>query len=512
MAIEIKMPSVGTTTDEVRIVRWKFEEGQFVKKGDVLCEVETDKVIVEVESYAEGMLLKIYYEADSVITTGTVLAIIGNPEEDIKIISQGYKDDKRPDIIKENKNQADEIYKKNISNYVKSDFIKDYPVKKDFVKDNFAETAPAVNPAVKNIIGKNDAENFRSEDKINHENNLSLNKINKNKINKIDKVENEHEKLLQMYRKMFQIRTFEEKLKYLFLEGKMPGTIHQYIGMEACAVGVCLALEKDDVIASTHRPVGHALAKGLSADELMAELFGKVTGCCKGKGGAMHLGDLAKGMIPAIAVVGGNIPIITGVALSFKIRNEKRVAVSFFGDGASNEGAFHEALNMAAVYNLPAVFVCENNGYSASTSIKNTLKIENIADRASAYGMEGLVADGMNVLDVYEKAKTAVDNARNRKGPALLELKTFRFCGHSRRDPNTYMTEEEKKYWKEKDPIINFEDYLINEANISVKEIDNIKSEVELEIENSVEFAEKSLYPDPVEIYTDLYVNLKVPE
>ena len=527
MAIEIKMPSAGTTTDEVRIISWKFKEGQFVKKGDILCEVETDKAVVEVESYAEGTILKIFHESDSYVTTGTVLAIVGNPGEDIneyiKIIDQRDKDDKKVNIIKENKNQSEEIIKENYSNPAKSNFIKDDLVKKDFIKDNLTGTVSDINSAVKNITSENDIRDFKNEDKINADKfknikniNLIASKINKdkktNKVNKNYKIENDHEKLLQMYKKMFEIRAFEEKVKYLFLEGKMPGTIHQYIGMEACATGVCMALEEDDVIASTHRPAGHALAKGLTANELMAELYGKATGCCRGKGGAMHLGDLNKGMIPAIAVVGGNIPIITGVALSFKVRNEKRVAVSFFGDGASNEGAFHEALNMAAVFNLPAVFVCENNGYSASTSIKKTLKIENIADRASAYGMYGLIADGMNVLDVYKKAKIAVDNARNGKGPALLELKTFRFCGHSRRDPNTYMTEEEKKYWKAKDPIINFENYLINKADISINEINNIKSEVELEIEDSVVFAEKSPYPEPEEVFTDCYVSLIVPK
>jgi len=182
------------------------------------------------------------------------------------------------------------------------------------------------------------------------------------------------EKLITMYRQMVTIRQLEESIKYLFLEGKMPGTIHQYTGMEACAVGVCAALFKRDVIASTHRPNGHAVAKGLSLKSILAELYGKKTGCSKGKGGAMHIGNIDKGMINGNAVVGANIPITVGIALAFKLKKEKRVAVSFFGDGATNEGAFHEGLNMAAVYNVPAIFVCENNQYGASTSIKKVTK------------------------------------------------------------------------------------------------------------------------------------------
>ena len=251
-----------------------------------------------------------------------------------------------------------------------------------------------------------------------------------------------NKKLISMFESMIEIRTFEEKVQFLFLEGKMPGTIHQYIGMEACAVGVCSTLKEGDIIGSTHRPHGHAIARGIPVREIMAELYGKTTGCCKGKGGSMHIGDIKRGMLPAIAIVGGNIPVVVGMALAFKLKGEDKVAVSFFGDGASNEGAFHEALNMASIYEVPAVFVCENNLYGASTSIKKTLKIENISDRASSYGMKGVIADGMDVLDVYDKASKAIGDARTGEGPTLLELKTFRYCGHSRRDPSNYIPKE----------------------------------------------------------------------
>jgi len=320
------------------------------------------------------------------------------------------------------------------------------------------------------------------------------------------------QKAVGMFRTMLEIREFEEKIRFLFLEGKMPGTVHQYIGMEACAAGVCAALDEHDVIASTHRPHGHAIARGISMDEIAAELYGRTTGCCRGKGGSMHVGDLSKGMLPAIAIVGANIPIVMGMALSFKIRGQKRVAVSFFGDGASNEGAFHEGLNMAAVYDVPAVFVCENNQYGASTSIKSVSKIENIADRAAAYGMTGDVADGMNVLDVYEHAKKAVESARQGKGPTLLELKTFRLCGHSRRDPNKYMSDEEKEYWKSKDPIPFFERIIIENKLMDNDEISGLREEVSKRVEQAIAFGQSSPKPAPEDTLKDFYVTMDVPD
>jgi len=319
------------------------------------------------------------------------------------------------------------------------------------------------------------------------------------------------EKLMGMFMKMLEIRKFEEGIRYLFLEGKMPGTVHQYIGMEACAVGVCTALDEHDVIASTHRPHGHAIAKGISMKAIAAELYGRTTGCCKGKGGSMHVGDLSKGMLPAIAIVGANIPIVMGMALAFKLRGEPKVAVSFFGDGASNEGAFHEGLNMASVYNVPAVFVCENNLYGASTSIKRVSRIENIADRAAAYGMRGDITDGMNVLDVYEHAKAAVARARAGEGPTLLELKTFRLCGHSRRDPNNYMTKEEKEYWNKKDPIPYFEKILIEEKILDEEKATAMKKSVEESVKKAVEFGQNSPEPKPADTFEGLYITMEVP-
>ncbi len=480
--IEIKMPQLGQTTDEVRIVRWLVKEGQEVKRGEPLCEVETDKVVMELESVESGTVSKIISEPDSQVKTGEVVALIEPP-------------------VKKTTPSAD-VEKPDSSSGIETSVIE---------KGNLTGTIQTTSISEKDIIEKDATISHETYfDKANHHTTIKVHTLNlterKNILTEIGK-----DKAIGMLQRMIEIREFEERIRLLFLEGKMPGTIHQYIGQEACAVGVCWALEKDDVMASTHRPHGHAIARGIPMDAIMAELYGKTTGCCKGKGGSMHIGDLSKGMLPAIAIVGGNIPIVGGMALAFKLRNEPRVAVSFFGDGASNEGAFHESLNMAQIYKVPAVFVCENNLYGASTSIKLTAKVENIADRACAYGMRSDIGDGMDVLDVYRRTKNAAEFARSSKGPTLLELKTFRFCGHSRRDPNNYMTKEEREYWKLRDPIILFENLLLTEGILDDKEILNLRKEVDTIIDKAVEFGQTGPNPEPEDTYKDLYVTMEVP-
>jgi len=305
------------------------------------------------------------------------------------------------------------------------------------------------------------------------------------------------ELLLSFYRKMVLIRQFEERIKFLFLEGIMPGTIHQYQGEEAVAVGVCSALKPDDVITSTHRPHGHALAKGLSVESLMHELFGKPTGCCRGKGGSMHVGDLEKGMVPAVAIVGGGLPIATGIALSFKMKKESRVAVAFMGDGAVNEGAFHEAVNMGAIWSLPVVYVIENNLYSASTPIFKMVRLKKLSDRAAGYGIPGVTVDGNNVLEVFETARQAVERARAGEGPTLVECMTYRITGHSRRDPCNYQPEEERRQALEKEPIRRFQSYLLAEGVATQAALDRIREQVDAEIEQAVLSAMAAPDPDP---------------
>ena len=254
----------------------------------------------------------------------------------------------------------------------------------------------------------------------------------------------ETNELTQLYERMVLIREFEERVKFLFLEGSMPGTIHQCQGQEATAVGVCAALEESDWITSTFRGHGHALAKGLGVQEMMDELYGARTGCSGGKGGSMHMGNMDKGMVPGIAIVAGGIPLATGMALSFRMRTQPHVVACFFGDGAVAEGAFHEGVNMAAIWKLPVIFVCENNLYGASTHVEKVMNDPRISSRAASYGFHGETIDGNDVEAVLEGSRRAVETCRAGDGPVMLELLTYRQTGHSRRDPRHYQPKEEQ--------------------------------------------------------------------
>jgi pyruvate dehydrogenase E1 component alpha subunit len=303
------------------------------------------------------------------------------------------------------------------------------------------------------------------------------------------------ELLVGMYRNMVAIREFEEKLYNLFLTETMPGTMHQYTGQEAVAAGVCAGLRPDDYITSTHRGHGHAIAKGVPFRSLMAEMFSKDTGCCRGMGGSMHLSDPAVGMLGATGIVGGGIPIATGAALSAKLRNSGQVAVSFFGDGATNEGSFHESLNQAGTWKLPVIYVCENNLYGFSVPFNQASAVPDIATRAAGYGFPGVIVDGMDVLAVYAAATKAVERARSGQGPTLIECKTYRYRGHSRFEKPTYRTDEEVEKWKQRDPIQRMQAFLLSENVLSQAEIDQIRQDVIAELVDAIAFARSS--PEP---------------
>jgi pyruvate dehydrogenase E1 component alpha subunit len=302
-----------------------------------------------------------------------------------------------------------------------------------------------------------------------------------------------------MYRTMLTIRRFEERCNHLFMQGQIPSTLHLYIGQEAVATGVCAHLRTDDYLFSTHRPHGHALAKGVSPRAIMAELFAKSTGCCKGKGGSMHVGDVRVGMFPAIAIVGGNAPLAAGTALAAKRLDKDRVTVCFMGDGAANEGAVHEALNMAAIWALPVVYVCENNLYAASTPVSVSFKIEDIAGRAAGYGMPGVVVDGNDVEAVYQVAGEALARARQREGPTLIEAKTYRLCGHSRSDPRTYRSREEEGIWEARDPISNLGARMKGMGLATEESLAAMEQEVTAIIDDAVQFAQDSPSPEPAD-------------
>ncbi len=318
-------------------------------------------------------------------------------------------------------------------------------------------------------------------------------------------MELEKEKLIEIYRKMLEIRRFEEKAFELFGENLVPGTIHLYVGQEAVAVGVCANLRKDDYVQSTHRGHGHCIAKGAQLDKMMAEILGKKTGYCQGKGGSMHITDFSMGILGATGVVGAGIPLAVGAGLSIQLKGTDQVVACFFGDGASNQGAFHEGVNLAAVWKLPVIFVCENNLYAMGTSQSEVMLIEDIADRATGYGIPGVAIDGNDVMAVYEAVHEAGKRARGGHGPTLLECKTYRHKGHSRFDPAKYRPQEEVEKWIKKDPIKRFKTRLIDIGVITEKEAENIDQDVIEVVEAAAKFAIESPFPDPEETLNDVF-------
>jgi pyruvate dehydrogenase E1 component alpha subunit len=314
-----------------------------------------------------------------------------------------------------------------------------------------------------------------------------------------------NEKLLAMYETMVKIRLFETKVSELFAAGKLPGFIHLYIGEEAVATGICSQLKPQDFITSTHRGHGHLIAKGGDMDKMMAELYGKRTGYCKGKGGSMHIADVDLGILGANGIVGGGPPIASGAAFGIKYQGGDGVVACFFGDAASNQGTFHEGLNLASVWKLPVVFVCENNGYGISVSQARHQNISDVADRANAYDIPGVVVDGNDVMAVYEAASEAIKRARAGKGPSLIECKTYRWRGHFEGDPTPYRPKSEVDAWMKKDPILRYEKTLKEMGVLTDAKIDAIKKEIGDKVDATVKFSEDSDWPALAEIMDDVY-------
>ncbi|MEN5082191.1 thiamine pyrophosphate-dependent dehydrogenase E1 component subunit alpha [Bosea sp. TWI1241] len=314
------------------------------------------------------------------------------------------------------------------------------------------------------------------------------------------------EALLDALRRMHLIRQFEEGAEESYMRGLIHGTMHLSIGQEASAVGICLPLTREDQITSTHRGHGHCIAKGAEVKRMFAEFFGKTTGYCGGRGGSMHIADVSTGNLGANGIVGGGIPIAVGAALTAKRLRTGKVAVSFFGDGANNEGAFHEALNMASVWTLPVVFVCENNGYGMSTSTARSTAVPNIADRAAAYGMPGVIVDGNDLSAVAEASHIAVERARRGEGPSLIECKTYRYRGHSKSDRNRYRTKDEIDDWMaNRDPIARYEAQLAEFGIATDAEIAAVREAVRAEIAAGIEFAKESPAPATADLALDVY-------
>ncbi len=436
MISKIVVPNLGATGTDVTVVSWLVKTGDYVKAGSPLFSVSTDKAEMEVEAFRDGYLREILAEPGAVVELGEEVAVISDSlEESIPVTIR------RGQSSTANRQSANPKAESGQGTIVSS-----HPI-------------PASTP-----------------------------------------IQSHHDKIavegfLSMFRRMVLIRRFEDYLHQLFLQGLVPGTLHQCQGQEAVAVGVCSTLRQDDVMFSTHRPVGHFLAKGTSARSIAAEIWGKATGCAGGKGGQMHLVDAAAGAMPSNAIVGANIPIATGAALGFRLRGLDRIAVSFFGDGTTNIGAFHEGINLAAIKDAPVVFVCENNLYAASTHVSLTMRISELAQRAKSYGIPGLTVDGMDVIAVYDSMAEAVSRARRGAGPTLLEYKTYRYAGHSRGDPGGYRKKDEVQQWRQRDPISRARKSLIEKYQQKASALDDLERACQEEVEEAVRFAQAS--PDP---------------
>jgi len=314
--------------------------------------------------------------------------------------------------------------------------------------------------------------------------------------------------LVDVYRQMRTIRAFEDKLQELVASGKLAGFLHLYAGEEAVAVGVCSHLSDADVVGSTHRGHGHCIAKGVDVKGMMAELFGRATGTCKGKGGSMHIADVDRGMLGANGIVGGGIPLVTGAALTAQVKRTGGVAVAFFGDGATNQGQFHESLNMAANWKLPAVYVVENNGFGEFTPTEFVVPVRDIADRAASYGMRSDIADGMDFFDVYERAGEAIARARAGEGPTLLECKTYRFYGHYVGDTLVYRDKQEAEDWiQNRDPLQLFESRVVEAGVVSPDDLREVDGEVAELLAEAVSEAEAAPLPSPEDVLADVYVS-----
>ncbi len=440
----IVIPQLGATGGDVKIVEWHAEEGALVRTGAALLTVETDKSTVDIEGFRSGYLRRILAAPGAELAPGVVVAWLTDTAD------EPLEESARPAAAPAAREPA--------------------PARPA------ASSHPRFSPRA--VVQRADAPDRRPA----------------------------AERLTDAFATMVLIRRYEEHLYQLFLQGIVPGTLHQCQGQEAVAVGVCSALRHDDLVYSTHRPVGHLIAKGASVDAITAEIWGKATGCVGGKGGQMHLADFSVGAMVSNAIVGANIPIATGSAMAFRLRGLDNVAVSFFGDGASNIGAFHEGLNLAAVQRAPVVFVCENNLYAASTHISHTTLVSDISVRAAGYGMPGVTVDGMDVEAVFRAAATAVARARAGKGPTLIECKTYRYRGHSRGDPGGYRDKAEHQEWSARDPIERLRTRLVADLHVNATHLAAIEDDAQARVEAAVAFALASPEPSPASARDHVFV------
>jgi pyruvate dehydrogenase E1 component subunit alpha len=362
-----------------------------------------------------------------------------------------------------------------------------------------AEPASTVRAEEKSATGVMDAPVASDPEELRREHDAAK-ESQKNRLGGLDS-----DTLKKLFRQMLLIRRFEEKSAEAYSMGKIGGFCHLYIGQEAVAVGSISAIETDDYVLTSYREHAHAIAKGMTPESVMAELFGKKTGCSHGKGGSMHMFDKRVGFLGGHAIVGGQIPLATGTAFATKYKGTDRVTLCFFGEAAVNQGAFHESLNMAQLWKLPCVYICENNQYGMGTSLARAMSLQNIAQKADAYEMASEFVDGMDVLAVREATQRAVERARKSYLPTLLEVRTYRFMGHSMSDPGNYRTRAEIEKHQERDPIKLFTSSLKEAKVLDDKTIEQMEQQIREEVEHAVRFADESPEPDPAELYTNIY-------
>jgi TPP-dependent pyruvate/acetoin dehydrogenase alpha subunit len=471
MDFEMRMPDLATVDATVTIVGWLKEVGQRVKRGEPLLEVETDKAILPVESPVVGVLSEITAAKGDEVAMGQIIALLSVVDE--TTASAMPSNTERPAL------------RAGAPGPIAAQSSR--PMRSAPVPGRLADAAATPRISM-----------FERNRQRRTQNSLAP-------APPVDRKSYKPDFLTSLYEQMVLIREFEDGVKFLFLEGSMPGTIHQCQGQEATAVGVCAALEPSDFITSTFRGHGHALAKGLPPEELLFELFGAATGCCRGKGGSMHVGNMQKGMVPGIAIVGGGVPLAAGIALAFKMQKSRSVVACFFGDGAVAEGAFHEGVNLAAIWDLPVIFVCENNLYGASTRVDRVMRNDRIADRGAAYGISAEQVDGNDVLAVCEATLAAADQCRDGRGPVLLELLTYRRTGHSRRDGCHYQPKEEKEAWFARDPIDLLGQLLKDRRLADQAALDAVQKNAQARFRAALEEARKQPLPVLDDLTTDVF-------
>lgn len=511
------MPKMTDHMESGEIVGWLAQEGDQVEVGQAILEIMTDKVVAEVESPASGVLKGIrpgVIEGTNV-PVGVTFAFIAQAEEEVPALAPLGANAPTP---------VDDAAISALSldgDEAELGPVRAVPAARRVARELRVDLANVPGSGPGGRISEQDVRAFAQAPgryarpdldrtagaaaSIRTERATPDTGTRDTASRDRDAISLTPARKRELLRQMYAIRAFEEMAEQLYALGKIHGTMHLSIGMEASAVGAIAALRPDDLILSTHRGHGHCIAKGADIERMMAEFMGKETGYCRGRGGSMHIADVQGGNLGANGVVGGGIPMAMGVALGLKLQGRDQVILCFFGDGAANLGPFHESLNMAAIWDLPVVYVCENNQYAMSCSVKRAFAIDRISDRAAAYGMPGVTIDGNDVIAVYETVSEAVDRARSGNGPTLVENLTYRWRGHSKSDANVYRTREEIEAWMARGPIRRFRKLLVDEGTLSEDQTDVVEREAYRQIEAAVAFAEASPEPDLATIEEGVY-------